>query len=177
MRASIELHDRTAELLEYPSGGRSGAVAAAAERLAADLPALRAALAPLIALAESGGPGALEESYAAAFDNTDARALEVGWHAFGENYTRGAFLVRMRERLRACGVPETTELPDHLSHVLRVLGRSSEHEARVLSQGIVLPAVEKVLAALPAESAWRGAVEAAALVLRSHLALGEPAHV
>jgi nitrate reductase delta subunit len=171
-----ELHDLVADLLEYPSRRGAEAIAARADALAAEAPELRACLAPLRAVAREGSLGALEESYAAAFDNNAERALEVGWHAFGENYTRGAFLVRMRERLRECGIEESGELPDHLSHVLRVLGRTEERQARLLSEAIVLPAVEKILAALPESESWRGPVMAAAWVLETHVAKAVSSH-
>jgi nitrate reductase assembly molybdenum cofactor insertion protein NarJ len=176
MSASIDIHDRCADLLEYPSTGGGARVIAAASALISLEPGVGEALRPLIELAGTGRTGALEETYAASFDNNADRALEVGWHAFGENYTRGAFLVRMRERLREHGIPETSELPDHLSHVLRVLGRADERQARLLAEAIVLPAVEKMLAAAPKADPWRGAVEAARTVLKTHLPAQEPAH-
>jgi nitrate reductase assembly molybdenum cofactor insertion protein NarJ len=176
MRASVDIHDRIADLLGYPSAGGAARVLAIASDVASFEPGLAEALRPLIELAGTGRTGELEESYAAAFDNNAERALEVGWHAFGENYTRGAFLVRMRERLREHGIQETSELPDHLSHVLRVLGRAEERQATLLTEAIVLPAVEKMLAAAPKADPWRGAVEAARELLKTHLAAGEPAH-
>ena len=71
--------------------------------------------------------------------------LEVGWHLYGEDYHRGAFLVRMRGLLREHGVPEETELPDHLTHVLPVLGRLDDARAEALARGYVLPALVKML--------------------------------
>ena len=47
--------------------------------------------------------------------------LEVGWHLFGEEYTRGLFLVRLRGEMRDRGIEESSELPDHVAHVLAVV--------------------------------------------------------
>jgi nitrate reductase assembly molybdenum cofactor insertion protein NarJ len=176
MPATVHLHDLVADLLRYPGPGQGRRVAEAAREAARELPGAAGRLRALAELAEAAPAGILEESYTAAFDNTAERALEVGWHAFGENYTRGAFLVRMRERLRETGVPETTELPDHLTHVLRVLARIDARDARLLSDAIVLPAVEKVLSATAPSDPWRGPLEAAAIVLRTHAGAPEVAH-
>ena len=66
-------------------------------------------------------PSALEEAFTGTFDVNPACALEVGWHLFGEEYARGMFLVRMREELRKYGLAESSELPDHVSHVLAIV--------------------------------------------------------
>ena len=70
---------------------------------------------------EQLGSTELEELYTRTFDINPVCSLEVGWHLFGEDYNRGAFLVRMRGLLREHGIEEGAELPDHLESVLRVL--------------------------------------------------------
>ena len=66
--------------------------------------------------------GELEELYTRTFDNVAERSLEVGWQLFGENYARGVLMVRLPGADARHGVPEDTELPDHLTHVLALLG-------------------------------------------------------
>jgi nitrate reductase delta subunit len=73
-------------------------------------------------------PEEWEEFYTRTFDINPVSSLEVGWHLFGETYERGAFLVQMRDLLRRTGVEESTELPDHITHVLLALGRLEEKE-------------------------------------------------
>jgi nitrate reductase delta subunit len=90
----------------------------------------------------------LQESFIQAFDLNPGAALEIGWHLFGENYQRGEFLVMMRGQLKRFGVPESTELPDHLTHVLRLLARMDEDECTAFSRAFLLPALEKMTAAL-----------------------------
>ena len=80
------------------------------------------------------------------FDSNAERALEVGWHLHGENYARGAFMVRMRQLLAQHGVEERTELPDHVSHVLPVLARADDELRVALARGVLLPALEKIAA-------------------------------
>ena len=66
-------------------------------------------------------PAGLEELYTRTFDINPVCSLETGWHLFGEDYNRGAFLVRMRGLLRQHGIEEGAELTDHLESALRVL--------------------------------------------------------
>ena len=90
----------------------------------------------------------LEELYTLTFDINPLCCLEVGWQLFGEEYERGAFLVEMRQLLRDCGVPESTELPDHLEHALAVLERLSQQSAGELAGKSVLPALKKMIGGL-----------------------------
>ena len=91
---------------------------------------------------------ALQELYVQTFEFNPACTLEIGWHLFGENYERGEFLVRMREQLRRYGIAETSDLPDHLRHLLLLIGRADPAEAAELAGQFVLPALGKIKDAL-----------------------------
>ncbi len=93
-------------------------------------------------------PGEVEEMFTRTFEINPVCALEVGWHVYGEEYARGALLVRLREELRRQGIPEITELPDHLTHVLRLLGRAEPEIANAIAGRYVLPALRKMLEAV-----------------------------
>jgi len=109
----------------------------------------------------------IEEAYTATFDVNPACALEVGWHLFGEEYARGLFLVRMREELKKYGIEESTELPDHMTHVLSVIGAMPDDEAARLVQACVLPAVRKMQKAFEnSDSPYGDVVSCLALVLQ-----------
>jgi nitrate reductase molybdenum cofactor assembly chaperone NarJ/NarW len=97
---------------------------------------------------------AMQELYVQTFEFNPACTLEIGWHLFGENYERGEFLVRMREQLRRHGVAESTELPDHLTHLLALISRMDPDEAAELVGLSVLPALEKIKSALK-DNAYR----------------------
>lgn len=103
---------------------------------------------------------ALQERYTETFDLNPACALEIGWHLFGENYDRGRFLVRMRQELRRHAIPESTELPDHLGNVLRLLARLDAAAAEDFAVACVRPALAKMLPLLPAENCFRLLLEA-----------------
>ena len=85
-----------------------------------------------------------QELYVQTFEFNPACTLEIGWHLFGENYQRGEFLVRMREQLRHHGITESTELPDHLTHLLLLIDRLEQHEAAELAGQFLLPALAKI---------------------------------
>jgi nitrate reductase assembly molybdenum cofactor insertion protein NarJ len=90
----------------------------------------------------------LEELFTRTFDINTKCALEVGWQLYAENYERGAFIVHMRQALRRLDIAETSELPDHLSQVLRALGRMDEVEANSFASGYVVPAMDKMFSGL-----------------------------
>lgn len=101
-------------------------------------------------VADTGGLSteALQELFTATFDFNPACAPEVGWHLFGENYERGAFLVEMRDLLTRFDLLESGELPDHLAPVLGLVGRMPEEEAQAFVRAALLPALRKMQASL-----------------------------
>lgn len=90
----------------------------------------------------------IQELFISTFDWNPATALDLGWHLYGEQYERGEFLVRMRVELRRYGLAESTELPDHLTHTLRLLGRMDDAAAEKFAREFTAPAVARLLAAL-----------------------------
>jgi nitrate reductase molybdenum cofactor assembly chaperone len=93
---------------------------------------------------EALSPAELEETYTRVFDLNPDATLDIGWHLFGEDYARGEFLVHLRQKAREYGVPETTELPDHLTRVLPLLARMPEEEAAEFVSKFILPALAKI---------------------------------
>jgi nitrate reductase delta subunit len=87
---------------------------------------------------------AQQELYVQTFEFNPACTMEIGWHLFGENYERGEFLVRMREQLRRYGIDESSELPDHLTHLLVLIDRMEHQEAAELAGQFLLPALAKI---------------------------------
>jgi nitrate reductase delta subunit len=133
-----------ADLLRYPADGGRERIRRRLDELSAAAPDLQGDLQTMSEYAESRCESELEEVFTKTFDSNAERALELGWHLHGENYARGAFMVRMRALLREHGVEERGELPDHVSHVLPVLARAPEDLAAALARGVVSPALDKI---------------------------------
>ncbi|MBI4581611.1 MAG: hypothetical protein HY718_18075 [Planctomycetes bacterium] len=140
--------DLLADLLVYPGADYPARIERCRQVLVASQPEAATLLREFEVGILSRGPVEREELFTRTFDCNPPCALEIGWHLFGESYDRGAFLVWMRGQLRRLAVPESTELPDHLTHVLAMLGRMDESEADSFAVQCVLPAVERILPAL-----------------------------
>jgi nitrate reductase delta subunit len=162
------IYDSLAGLISYPAEGYLDRLAAAAQMLAADMPEAAGRLDCAHESLRDLSPEQLEELYTQTFDMNPACSLEVGWHLYGENYSRGEFLVQMRQDLRRFGLSESTELPDHLTHVLRAVARMTPARADRCISGQVLPALQKMLAGLGENgSPYQHVLEAIRSVLTS----------
>lgn len=161
MSANETTWDAFAGVLSYPGGNvsrlRDEWVPCVIERW----PDLAPELEPLLAQARDHSEGECEELFTRTFDGSAERALELGWHLHGENYARGVLLVRMRAMLRQNGVEEGSELPDHVSNVLRLLGRVDAVTADALQNSVLIPALDKVVAGFAEEdNPYRHALKA-----------------
>ena len=147
MESQVKRYDALSDLLQYPQPGYLQAVQQAAGEFVHTKaqPFLLGFRERVFGMALSD----LEELYTRTFDINPVCALEVGWHLYGESYTRGSFLVELRKLMRQLCVEETAELPDHLMLVLRILGRMKTEEARHLVRERILPAVRKMREGIP----------------------------
>ncbi len=106
----------------------------------------------------------LQELFTQTFDLNPVCSLEVGWQLYGEEYSRGSFLVSMRGQLRRYGIAESCELPDHLTHLLPLLDRMERAEweaAQQFAKAALLPALEKMLRAFgDKDTPWKNILQA-----------------
>ncbi len=144
IRVASDPFEQLSQFLEYPAG-------CFREELTEFLPMIKERFPEAASYLETYMQGVkdlalteVEELYTRTFDINPACTLELGWILYGQQYERGAFLVRMRELLRSHEVEERGELPDHLTYVLRALSRMAENEALAFCQKEVLPAVTKM---------------------------------
>ena len=137
-----------AALLTYPRSDYPEAAKHAAACAGSAAPALVAFATEILCKSSSG----LQELYTNTFDLQPACSLDLGWHLFGEDYRRGLFLARMRRELRAYGIGESCELPDHLHHALLLLARMEPAQAEEFAAAVVMPALERMLKCLPPDN-------------------------
>ena len=163
------------QLLSYPGEQTLEAGELLYIILQSELPTAAAAIAQFGAYVEQHDLWELEEAYTSTFDVNPACALEIGWHLFGEEYDRGLMLVRLREELRRFGLSESCELPDHLTHVLPLIGEMSEDEAKRFVSACVQPAEAKMQQALAhSHSPYKSVIDALAAVIQSVWGEGRP---
>ena len=159
-------YDLLAGLFDYPDAECEAKLRRCAGALADGYAGPAALLEPLRERIRELSVEQAQEMFTRTFDINPVCTLEIGWHIYGEDYARGAFLVKMREQLREWNLPESRELPDHLTHVLALLGRLEGEAADQLAARYVLPALEKMLDGMKdADSPYRGVLEAVSQVV------------
>jgi nitrate reductase delta subunit len=116
---------------------------------------------------EQIGLSRLQELYIETFDFHAETSPYVGHHLFGEEIRRSLFMAHLRERYRESGLPETTELPDHLANVLRFLAVTGAGDERAELIGhCLIPALRHMLRALTPENPYALLLQAILLAWR-----------
>ena len=87
----------------------------------------------------------LQERFTQTFDMNPSTCLDIGWHLYGEAYQRGAFLVELRQLLRENKIEESSELPDHFTHILAILDILKPEDQKQFIANFVNPAIKKIL--------------------------------
>lgn len=149
---AVSTYEALSRLLTYPDADYAEFAQQLPLTLAETDPEASSALEPFVVGIRELSLTELQELFTRTFDLSPACSLEVGWHLFGEEYARGAFMVSIRERLRLCGVAENGELPDHLTHILRLADAVEADERGKLVGTFMLPAIEKMLKAMEGKS-------------------------
>jgi nitrate reductase delta subunit len=135
-------------LLSYPDEHTLEVAELLYVALAGELPEAAADISAFGLFVDAHQTWEVEEAFTRTFEINPTCALEMGWHLFGEEYARGMLLVRMREELRKYGIAESSELPDHIAHVLAVVAAMPAAEAERFVGACVGPSVEKMRQAL-----------------------------
>jgi len=166
VRNDVIPFDGLAKLLEYPGEDYARTAQELQQALGPAHPEAASCLEGFARAIRGKSVERLQEFFVQTFDLNPVCALEVGWHLFGEAYERGAFLVKMRQELRRHEIAESSEMPDHLGHVLPLLARMKSEEAREFAQAFVLPALDKMLPGLEgAKNPYEGVLKAARSVV------------
>jgi len=114
----------------------------------------------------------LQELYAQSFDLNPNCALEIGYHLFGEDYKRGAFLANLRETQGDLELGQEQQLPDYLPVLLRSLVHFEDDELRgSLAGHCIVPGIKKIIGAFKQENPFVDLLKAVLAGLEK--ALGE----
>lgn len=138
------MHAMFASLIEYPGETFQPQIAAAEKSFAAADPAIAELVSIFGEKVREKTLDDLQELFTGSFDMDPECTLDLGWHLFGDDYKRGVFLAKVRRELARHEVHEVCELPDHLTHVLRLLAKMEAGEGNKFAQACVIPAVKKV---------------------------------
>lgn len=171
MPVSLPALDALAALYSYPGPRAPANAKHAIEVLGSECPDAVGDLRPLQEHLAAAASTASEELFLRTFELNPVCALDVGWQLYGEQYARGAFLVRVQGLARSAGVDPGTELADHLPNVLRVLARLEGASAGALAVRFALPAVETMRATLrkaAPDNPYCGLLAATARVIARH---------
>jgi len=167
-----ELFEVLARCIEYPGADWKQRLDLGHQNLQRHLPDAARHLARFRAAVGDLSATRAQELFTRTFDHNPAHALEIGWHLFGEDYHRGALLVRLRRELRKHHISESLELPDHLSHVLLLLGTMTPSEATEFATACVLPALRTLLDGLHRDaSAYTDLIRSIHTVLEHFIAI------
>ncbi|MCC6824851.1 MAG: hypothetical protein IT172_03820 [Acidobacteria bacterium] len=109
----------------------------------------------------------LQELYTRSFDLNPACALEIGYHLFGEDYKRGAFLASLRETQEGFDLGQEQQLPDHLPVLLRMIRCMDDDDLRgSLINLCLIPGLEKIIKKFKEVNPYLDLIKATAAALR-----------
>ncbi len=148
----MNLYAEIAKLLEYPQPGVLDCVDAC---LALSSGEIRSLLQGFRLHVEQIGISRLQELYIETFDFHAETSPYVGHHLFGEEIRRSLFMAELRGRYRESGLPDSSELPDHLASILRFLAVTAAGQERSeLVHHCLVPALGHMLRAARPENPY-----------------------
>ncbi|MHB8707514.1 MAG: nitrate reductase molybdenum cofactor assembly chaperone [Desulfuromonadales bacterium] len=138
-----------AVLLSYPDGDTRQTAAECSHLLRDIHPAAAEPLHGFINFLDVQDAVRVEEIFTATFDLQPACHPYVGYQLCGESQQRTMFLIKLQQLYNQHGFTAGTELPDHLSTMLRFIGTEADRDCsdELVSNGL-LPALEKLLQGL-----------------------------
>lgn len=134
------------ELFIYPKVGYKEKVEACAQLLKSGYPDVISGFERFSDFIESKSIYEIEEIFGITFHIQAICFLDIGYVLFGEDYSRGEFLLNMKGEQAKINHDCGEELADNLPHVLQLMALSKDDELiNELAVRAVIPAVEKML--------------------------------
>jgi nitrate reductase delta subunit len=132
-----------AELFEYPHSGVVQMARECQALIAPESAEAAALLGEFAAFAERTPHNTLEEVFTVTFDLNATCHPYIGYHMFGEDYRRSAFLLELKERFREHHFETGIELPDHIAVLLRFMAQCPDSElTEQIAREALLPTLE-----------------------------------
>lgn len=168
-----------ADIFDYPNAALPLSVRQLIFLLEEESPRAATALTEFLSVLETAGIARFQELYIQTFDFRADCSLYVGHYLFGESGRRGLFLAELSGRYRERQLAAISDIPDHMSCLLRYLAAIEPgEEAGELIHGCLIPAISRITAAdAIAKSPYRVVLEALLVLLQQkdsgHIELGE----
>ncbi len=135
-----------AEIFKYPKEGYSEKVKACMTFLESSYPDAAKTFRRFADFIDGKSLYEIEEVFGFTFHIQAVCYLDVGYILFGEDYSRGEFLVNMKNEQTKINHDCGEELADNLPHVLHLIAVSKDDDfIQELVHMAVIPAVEKML--------------------------------
>ncbi|KXK06955.1 MAG: Nitrate reductase delta subunit [Acidobacteria bacterium OLB17] len=151
-RDAVETISKFADVLEYPDEGWHGRLARLCREMSPES-ATAKSLSGFYGKMQKMPLIPVQELYAQSFDLNPNCALEIGYHLFGEDYKRGAFLANLREAEEPFDIGQEQQLPDYLPVLLRLLTKLDDDALRgSLTGHCLVPGVDKIISAFKDEN-------------------------
>ncbi len=167
MEASMHIYQCLARILEYPAEEYMERLEECRRTIGRHNAGADEKLAEFMMTARELSLEQLQERYTLVFDLNPQCTLDAGFHIFGESYKRGAFLAELRGRFKALGITENSELPDHLTNILRLLAvMTRDDEYRDLMRWIISPSLSRMLKIMDRDNMFSLLLESVEITLR-----------
>ena len=145
----MEAYKLLGDVLDYPRGPLLQEINPRIARVASEYSEAAGLLAEFRCAVEDLPLGKLEEIYTSSFDLRAESSLYLGYHLFGEDWKRSALMARLKSWYKSKNFDCGTEMPDHLSVVLRFLGQyPDDPDAQEFITECLVPAVTRIIAGL-----------------------------
>jgi nitrate reductase delta subunit len=156
----MAIYSLFADILDYPVKPIAKVMSDCAAELALECPEACVHMAAFQNAIAETSPGQLQEIYTNAFDLRPDCTSNLGYHLFGDDGRRGLFLAELKGRMEALGIALGSELPDHVSLLLRYM-HHVEQERCIVIEDCMLPAVSRMAEVLDStENPYKHALRA-----------------
>ena len=156
----MAIYPLLADIVDYPAGPIGPMLEDGAAELTLECPEAASHLSAFQVSVAGKSLGQLQELYINAFDLRPDCTPNLGYHLFGDDGRRGMFLAELKSRMQARGIAIGSELPDHLSMVLRYM-QQEEQERPTLIEDCLLPALSRMATILDStENPYKHALRA-----------------